>query len=65
MSELITIAEASRKCGVSRTLVYRWLKQGKVDAIKLEPKNVYRQAGAPAKFLIDVDELRKKGLIDG
>lgn len=65
MTELLTITEASKRIGRSRQLVYKWVCEGKIAAKQIEPNGFSGRPGKPAKWHIDVDELKRKGLLNG
>jgi transposase len=65
MTELLTITEASKRIGRSRQLVYKWVSEGKIAATQIQPDVFSGRPGKPAKWHIEIDELKRKGLLDG
>lgn len=47
--ELITVMEAAERCGVTPTTIYLWAKAGKIERVKVGPRNVrIRASSLPA-----------------
>lgn len=64
MEGFLTITEASDRIGRSRQLVYKWVRDGKIAAIQVNPNKFSGRPGQPSKFYINIEELKNKGLLD-